>query len=329
MEYRRLGTTDLRVSALGVGTWEIGNRGYGHTSDEEAAAAIRRALDLGVTCFDTAPAYGFGHAEVVLGQTLDARREDVVLVTKCGLAWSKDGDDAEWRRDSSPERIGAEIDDSLRRLGTDWVDLYLVHWPDPETPIEETAEAMANVVRSGKARYVGVSNFGVDQVEAFDRICPISVAQVGYNRFDRRVEDGVLPFCRERGIAVMAYGALCYGLLTGTFTGTTRFEPRDWRATGKAFGLELFTAANFAQNVAVVDGLGPLAATNDRTLPQLALNWVLHRPGVAVGLAGVRRPAEIEDNAGAVGWLLSLADEARIDEIFRQAAGNRGGLAEW
>ena len=329
MEYRQLGTTDLRVSALGVGTWEIGNRAYGQTSEKEAEAAIRRALDLGVTCFDTAPAYGFGRAEVVLGKTLGPRRETVVVITKCGLAWSGPGDGAAWRRDSSPGRIHAEIDDSLRRLGTDWVDLYLVHWPDPIVPIEETAEAMARVVRAGKARYVGVSNFGLDQVLAFDRICPVSVAQVGYNLFDRRVEAHLLPLLQERGIPVVAYGALCYGLLTGAFTATTRFEPQDWRATGKAFGLELFTAENFARNVAVVDALRPIAAANGKTLPQLALNWVLHRPGVTAGLTGVRRPAEIEDNAGAVGWLLAPAEQARIDEVLGQAAGNGGPLSEW
>lgn len=329
MEYRRLGMIDLEVSAVGIGTWEIGNRAYGQTDEDEAVAAIRRGLDLGVTCFDTAPGYGFGRSEEVLGSALGPRRKDIVLVTKCGLGWHEHDDTADWWRDGTRSRVLAEIDDSLRRLGTDWVDLYLVHWPDAKTPMEETAAAMAEVVRAGKARQVGVSNFGLEQIRAFDRVCPIAVVQMGYNLFDRRIEADVLPYCRERGIAVMAYGALCYGLLTGAFSASTRFDPPDWRATGKAFGLELFTPENFPRNVAVVDALKPVATRLGKSLPQLALNWVAHRPGVAVSLSGVRRPSEIEDNVGAANWRLSGEDLDEIDRIFAAAAGNSGPLPEW
>jgi hypothetical protein len=326
MEHRRLGTTDLHVSAVGIGTWEIGNPGYGQTDEAAAIAAIRRGLDLGVTCFDTAPAYGGGRSEEVLGAALGARRKDVVLVSKCGLSWRGRAGEAgaDFRRDGSRARVLAEIDASLRRLGTDWIDLYLLHWPDPATPIEETAAALAEVVRAGKACFVGVSNVGPDQVAAFDRVCPVAAVQAGYNLFDRRIEADLLPYCRERGIAVMAYGALCYGLLSGSFTADTRFDPADWRAAGTAFGLELFTPANFPRNVAVVDALKPVASRLGKTLPQLALNWVVSRPGVAVGLSGVRRPAEIEDNAGAVGWRLGAADLAEIDRIVAGAVGADG-----
>ena len=329
MEFRRLGTTDLEASAVGIGTWEIGNPGYGRTDEDEAVAAIRRGLDLGVTCFDTAPAYGFGRSEQVLGAALGERRKDVVLVTKCGLAWRKREGGADWWRDGSRKRVAAEIDASLRRLGTDWIDLYLLHWPDPGTPVEETASALADVVRAGKARFVGVSNVGVEQVRAFDRVCPVAAVQAGYNLFDRRIEDDLLPYCRERGIAVMAYGALCYGLLAGTFSADTRFDPADWRSTGTAFGLELFAPENFPRNVAVVDALKPVAARLGTSLPQLALNWVVSRPGVAVGLSGVRRPSEAEDNAGAAGWRLGDGDLAEIDRIFEGAAGNDGPPVAW
>lgn len=329
MEYRSIGATNLRTSVLGLGTWEIGNDTYGETNEDEAVAAIHRALDLGVTCFDTAPAYGFGRSEDVLGRALGARRRDIVLVTKCGLGWRELDGRTDWWRDGSRTRVSEEIDASLRRLGTDWIDLFLVHWPDSTSPIEETASAMADVMRAGKARYVGVSNFSLEQVRQFAAVCPVSVVQMGYNLFDRRVEKSLLPYCRDCNIALMGYGALCYGLLTGTFTAQTRFEPPDWRASGKAFGLELFTPENFPRNIAVVGQLKAVAARLGKSLPQVALNWMVNQPGVIVGLTGVRRPSEIEDNAGAVGWRLSPEDLAEVDTIVAEAAGNTGPLPEW
>jgi len=329
MEYRAFGTTDLKVSAVGFGTWEIGNPGYGLTVEDEAVAAIHRALDLGITCVDTAPGYGQGRSEMIVGKALGARRKEVVLVTKCGLAWNEAEETSKQWRDSTPQRIYKEIDDSLRRLGTDWIDVYIVHWPDLKTPIEETAAAMAAVVQSGKARYVGVSNYSLDQVRAFHAVQPVSVMQMGYNLFDRRIEADILPYCQEQGIGVMAYGSLCYGLLTGAFTAETHFTPPDWRASGKAFGLSLFTPENFAQNVAVVDALKAVAGDVGKTVPQLALNWVLNRPGVTLGLSGMRKPSEVEDNVGATGWQLPPADRTRIDAIFTGAVGNTGPMPVW
>lgn len=329
MEYRQVGSTSLHVSAIGLGTWEIGNPGYGHTIEEEAIDAIHRALDLGVTCFDTAPVYGCGRAEIVLGRALGRHRRDIVLVTKCGLAWSGPDDAPQVRRDASRTRILTEIDDSLRHLETDWVDVYLVHWPDPATPIEETARAMAEVLQAGKTRAVGVSNFSLAQLQAFESICPVAVIQMGYNLFDRRIEADLLPYCRDRGIAIIAYGALCYGLLTGTFTTSTRFTPPDWRATGSAFGLSLFTTDNFPRNIAVVEKLKAVAGTRGKTTPKLALNWLINRPGVTLGLTGVRRPAEIEENVNAIGWQLSPNELRQIDDILTSAAGNTGPLPDW
>jgi len=329
MEYRSLGSSGLSLSALGVGTWEIGNTAYGHTNDGEASAAVQRALDLGITTFDTAPAYGQGAAETLLGKALGRRRDEVVLISKCGLTWQERAGGFDWRRDASPARIQTEIDESLRRLGTDWLDVYLVHWPDPETPVAETASAMTDIIRAGKARCAGISNVTREQLNTFHQLCPVSVVQLGYNLFDRRIEESLLPYCREQGISVMAYGALCYGLLTGSFTSQTRFDPTDWRAEGRAFGLDLFTPENFAANIAVVDALRPLAAKLGKTLPQLALNWLVNRPGIVAGLTGVRKPAEIDDNAGALGWRLTAPDLDAIDRIFANAAGNRGPLPEW
>ena len=328
MEYRQLGTTDLRVSALGFGTWEVGNPGYGYTDEAEAVAAIHRALDLGITCIDTAPGYGLGRSEEIVGRALGDRRKDVVLVTKCGLAWDEADPHALQRRDTSRARILKEIDDSLRRLGTDWIDLYLIHWPDPHTPVEETAATMAEVVRSGKARYVGVSNHRLAQLAAFNAVYPASTNQLGYNLFDRRIEDELLPYCREQGIGVMAYGSLCYGLLSGTLTPETRFSPPDWRASGQAFGLSLFTPDHFPQNLAVVEGLKAIAADLGKTVPQLALNWTLNRTGITVGLSGMRKPSEVEDNVGATGWQLTEDELAAIERLCAGAVGNTGPLLE-
>ena len=318
MEYRKLGDSGLVVSAVGLGTWELGGTQYGPIDEGEAVRAIRRALELGITCFDTAPAYGNGHAEEVLGKALGADRKGIVLVTKCGLDWDQEG---RIYRNGSRERVVAGIEESLRRLGTDYVDLYLVHWPDLERPIEETMRALQDVLASGKARYVGVSNFSVEQMQAGLALGPLHAHQMGYNLFDRRVEKEIMPFCERHGIGVMSYGSLSYGLLTGTFTPETRFVDWDWRSKGRAFGQPIFEGDNFLRNLRVVDDLRQVAQARGVTLPQLAMNWVLRKPIVGVGLTGPRKPSEIEDTVGAVGWSLSGEELARIDEIMRGAAG--------
>jgi len=318
MEYRYMGQCGLRVSAIGFGTWELGGTQYGPIDEGEAVKAIYRALELGVTCIDTAPAYGHGHAEEVLGRALGPRRKEVVLVTKCGLDWKED---KRIYRDSSPARIIAGAEESLKRLQTDYVDLYLVHWPDPERPLDEAMKALQEVRRSGKARYVGVSNFHVHQMEVGLKFGALAANQVGYNLFDHRPEQEVIPFCRENGIGIMAYGPLAYGLLTGTFTPETKFAEWDWRSSGRAFGQALFTLENFPKNLAVVEMLKGVARAVGKTLPQLAVNWVLREPAVAVALTGARRPQEIEENVGAVGWKLSEGDLKRIEEAMQGAAG--------
>ena len=319
MEYRNFGKTDLKTSVIGFGTFEL-NGEYGAIDDDEVVNAIYRGLALGVTCIDCAPIYGFGHAEEVVGRALaGGRRKDVMLLTKCGIRWAEGGKRV-W--DGSRDSILREIDESLARLQTDYVDLYLVHYPPSRlgTPLEETIGTLEEIRKAGKARYIGVSNYSLDDLEGSLRYGAITANQVVYNLFDRRNQDGI-DFAKSEGVGVMTHGSLSSGLLAGTFTKGTVFEENDWRRSGMVRGLPLMKGQNFVSNLAVVEELKEVAESLDRTLPQLAVNWVLGHPGVTVALTGCRNTREIEENVGATGWNLSTEDRGRIEEIMRNAAG--------
>ena len=316
MEYRQFGRTDLKVSAIGFGCWEISGT-YGPIDAAQFDQAVHRALDAGVNCFDTAEAYGMGISEQALGRALGSRRRDICVVTKVGVGYPE----APNRRDSSRARIMASLEQSLRNLGTDHVDVYLIHWPDVHTPFEETFSALDDVVRQGKARYVGVSNFRLSQLEACMKLRRIDVVQYGWNMFDRRMQREIFPWCGAQGIGVMAYGSLAYGMLTGGFTADMQFDEADWRSKrGVLGGLNLFRTMfgpdHFPRNLRAVEELKPIAARYNKTLPQFALRWTLSNPAVHTGLVGFRRSAEVEENLGALGWSISPADMAAVDAIF-------------
>ena len=317
MQYRKMGTSDLVVSAIGFGCWEMGG-GYGSIDDQEVTKAIRRALELGVTLYDTARGYGAGRSEELLGRALGSDRTNVVVVTKCGLP-TRPGQKP--RRDSRYASIVEDCEQSLRSLGTDYIDLFLVHWPDVETPFEESMRALNDLRAAGKVRYVGVSNFSAAQLRECRQYAPLIANQVGYNLFDRRWEYEMFPTAGELGISIMAYGPLAHGLLTGAFTTETHFEQTDWRSRGMIFGQSLFTPENFPKNVAVTEQLRSFAIDRGTTLPRLALAWVLSNPHVAVGLSGTRRPSEIEENVEALTVDLSNDDKRHLEEIMRGAAG--------
>jgi aryl-alcohol dehydrogenase-like predicted oxidoreductase len=319
MQPRGFGRTGVEVSPITLGSWPMSGDRYGRIEDSEAVRTIQAALDQGITSFDTAPAYGAGHAEETLGAALVGRRDQAVITTKCGIVPSATGQPG---RNASRASILREIDDSLRRLRTDHVDVYLVHWPDPNTPLEETMGVMDEVQRAGKTRLVGVSNFDVALLEQCRKLRPIDVLQVGYNLFDRRMEREVFPYCGEHGIGVMAYGSLAYGLLTGGFSEDTTFEPADWRSNGVAFGQPILRADNFRHNVRLVNRLrDEVARPKGLTVAQLALAWVVRNPSVTTAMVGARVPAEIEENVGAARVSLSDADVAEIERIMDQAAG--------
>ncbi len=311
MEYRAFGRTGLDVSAIGYGCWEIGG-GYGHFDESEVVAAVQRALDLGINLFDTAEGYGYGQSERLLGKALGARRKEAIVVTKFGI-YQPDG---EWQRDSRRETALAAIDRSLKALGTDYVDVYLIHWPDRQTPLEETVGALEEIVQAGKARFVGVSNFTPDQIETCMATRRVDIAQYGYHLFDRRLEREIFPTIAQHEIGLMTYGSLAHGLLTGAFTPETTFDEGDWRSNGVAFNIPLFTEEVFARNVAAVDDLKPIAARHGKTVAHLALRWVLSNPVVSVALVGFRRPAEVEEGAASLDWSLDQETLDEIDAVF-------------
>ncbi len=316
MEYRQFGRTDLKTSAIGFGCWEIGGT-YGRIDASQFRRAVGQAIDSGITCFDTAEAYGMGVSEEALREALGNRRRDVAVVTKFGVGY----DEMPNRRDASRGRVLSSIEKSLRRLGTDHVDVYLVHWPDPATPLDETMQALDDIVRQGKARYVGVSNFRLAQIEAAARLRPIDVVQYGWNLFDRRMQAEIFPYCRTHRIGVMAYGSLAYGMLTGSFHAGMRFEESDWRSKGGMLGninlfRTLFGPEYFPRNLAAVEELQRIAAKYNKTLPQFALRWTLSNPAVGTALVGFRTPQEVTENLGALGWAISSADLAEIDAVF-------------
>jgi len=316
MEYRQFGRTDMKISTIGFGCWEIGGT-YGAIDSTEFENAVRRALDAGINCFDTAEAYGMGISEQALGRALGGRRADVCLVTKVGVGYPE----APNRRDSSRSRIMASIEQSLHNLGTEHVDVYLVHWPDLNTPFEETFRALDDIVRQGKARYVGVSNFRPAQLDSCMRLRRIDVVQYGWNMFDRRMRHQIFPWCEANNVGVMAYGSLAYGMLTGTFHADMVFDETDWRSKrGMLGGLNLFRTMfgpeHFPRNLQAVEELKALAAKYGKTLPQFALRWTLSHPAIHTGLVGFRRPEEVEENLGAIGFTISQQDLAAIDSIF-------------
>jgi len=316
MQYRNLGNSDLSVSRIGFGCWELGDQLYGHTVVDEAVSAIYKALDLGVTLFDTAPMYGQGRSETLLGKALKGHRDEVVIVSKVGMEI-----DGSLRLDSSRERIMGGMEESLQRLGTDYIDLFLIHWPDLSRPIEEAARLMEELRQSGKARYVGVSNFNATQMTQFAECAPITCHQMGYNIIDRRTGRERLPYCLENGIGAMAYGALCCGMLRGRYAPDHVFDETDWRSTQSPAGLEIFTRENMPVNVRVANELKELALSLGMTLPQMALNWVLRKPPIDAALVGIRKPEELEENVKALDFELSDETLAQIDEIAKGAIG--------
>ncbi len=319
MHTRQLGTSDLHLTTVGLGTWAHGGSGWrfawGPQDDRESIAAIHRALDLGINWIDTAAVYGFGHAETVLGRALRERsdRHEVIVATKCGRVWDE-GNPMPYGRLTAAS-VRRECEDSLRRLGIDVIDLYQIHWPDPEADIEEAWTTIAELIEEGKVRYGGVSNFNVDQMERVRRIHPITSLQPPYSMLRRDVEAEVLPYCARHGIGVIAYSPMQAGLLTGKFSKATveRLPEDDWRKRSP-----FFTEPQLSVNLALVEKLRPIAERHGRTLPQLAIAWVLRRPEVTAAIVGARRPAQIEETAPAGDWRLGEEDIAEIDALLAE-----------
>jgi aryl-alcohol dehydrogenase-like predicted oxidoreductase len=306
----RLGRSGLVVSRLAFGTWQLGGD-WGPTDTAEAMDAIRRAVDGGVTLFDTAQAYGFGQSEQLLSAALrGVPREQVVIATKGGLRLSVGG----LVRDASARWIREGVNASLRALGTDYVDLYQLHWPDPATPCDETAEALARLIAEGKIRHVGVSNFDVEQMQAFGITLPVETLQAPYDLFRRAIEAEVLPYTEAHGTGVLVYGPLAHGLLSGSLGPDTRFARDDWRSRSP-----MFQGETYARNLRVAAELGALAAELGLTLPQLAIGWTLANPAVHVAIVGTRDRGHVDEALAAS--VMDLDDEVmqRIDALTADA----------
>jgi aryl-alcohol dehydrogenase-like predicted oxidoreductase len=309
-----LGKSGLVVSRIAFGTWQLGGD-WGPTDHTTAIAAIARAADAGVTFFDTAQGYGFGASERLLASALRGRRrQDVVIATKGGLRPSGNGPGVV--RDASPEWIRRGVDESLRALATDYIDLYQVHWPDPNTPLEATAETLAKLVADGKVRHVGVSNFDAAQMEASSDVLPVETLQPPYHLFRRQIESEVLPYTVAHDIGVLVYGPLAHGLLGGRLRADTRFPEGDWRASSTAF-----QGKAYEHNLEKVTELARLAEDDlGVTLGQLAIAWTLANPAVHVAIVGTRNPEHVDEALGAVDLVLDESTLRRIDEIMIDAA---------
>jgi aryl-alcohol dehydrogenase-like predicted oxidoreductase len=312
MKQIRLGRSGLNVSRIAFGTWQLGGD-WGATDEDAAIRAIRHALDRGINIFDTAQGYGFGASEQLLARALEGhRRDDVVIATKGGLR-SLGG--ARVERDASPEAIRAGVDDSLRALATDYIDLLQVHWPDPRTPFAATAGALAELVAVGKVRHVGVSNFSAEQMEEFSATLPVETLQPPYHLFHRDIEATVLPYTKAHDIGVLVYGPLAHGLLSGHISAEARFPEGDWRSHSRDFQGDAF-----ARNLRVVAALEQLA--NDELgvpVSRLAVAWTLANPAVHVAIIGTRNSAHVDDAIAAADLELSGDVLRRIDEITRDA----------
>jgi aryl-alcohol dehydrogenase-like predicted oxidoreductase len=303
--------TPLTVSRIGLGTWAIGGWMWGGTDDQESVDTIRAAVEHGINLIDTAPAYGFGHSEEIVGRAIaeSQLRSRVVIATKVGLEW-KNG---KVFRNASRRRILREVEDSLRRLRTDYIDIYQVHWPDPLVSIEDTAEAVQTLFDQGKIRAIGVSNFSVAQIERFRRVAKLHVVQPPYNLFEREIETELLPYCRQHGIATLTYGALCRGLLSGKLQADARFHGDDLRLTDPKF-----QSPRYAEYLAAVRRLDQFAMDHyGKRVVHLAVRWLLDQ-GVTTALWGARRSDQLHAVDEVFGWSLDVAAKAEIDRILRE-----------
>jgi aryl-alcohol dehydrogenase-like predicted oxidoreductase len=310
MERTSIPGTSLKVSPVAIGTWAIGGWMWGGTDEAESIATIQAALVHGINVVDTAPVYGFGRSEEIVGRAIaESRlRSQVIIATKVGLQW----EGGKVSRNASRARIMQEVEDSLRRLRTDYIDIYQIHWPDPLITIEETADAMHMLLAQGKIRAIGVSNFSVGQMERFRRIAPLHVLQPPYNLFERGIEAGVLPYCRENKIAMLGYGALCRGLLSGRMRADTVFDGDDLRRADPKF-----LPPRFAQYLAAVQRLDRLAQRYGKRAIHLAVRWMLDQ-GITTALWGARHPDQLQPVDEVTGWSLDASARVEIDRILSE-----------
>lgn len=310
MEYALLGQSDLKVSRLGFGCEPLGGMDWGEVDEDAALAAVSRALDLGVNLFDTANVYGLGRSEELLAKGLGAHRHEAVIVTKFGINWTLglNGERAQTFRDASAKHVREALEASLRRLQLDCIPLYLIHWPDPNTPVEETLDALVQCQEAGKVRHIGVSNFPLSLMQQAHQVQPLTAIEMQYNLLDRKIEDEVLPFCQKAQVGVLAYGPLAQGLLSGKFGAEARFDASDRRSR-----LPHFQGEAFRENLELVQRLREVGQSYGKTPAQVAIRWVLDHPAITCAIAGAKSTAQLESNAQALNWQLSSQERQYIE----------------
>ncbi len=310
MEYRPLGKTDLRVSVVSMGCWPIAGMTSPGTTDENSIATIQACFDLGINHLDTAYMYGpTGESERLIARAIRGRRDELVLATKGGLHISSSG---QRDHDARPETIRRECEESLGRLETDRVELYYLHAPDPNVPVADSAAVFNELRDEGKIRAVGVSNVTLEQLDAFNAVCPVDAFQPHYNMLQREIEKDTLPWCRERGVAVLVYWPLLKGLLAGKMTRETVIPENDSRRK-----YAMFHGREWEKNHDLIDRLRAIADESGHTVAQLVINWTFHQPGITVALCGAKRPEQIRDTAGAADWQLTEAQRKAIDQALQ------------
>jgi aryl-alcohol dehydrogenase-like predicted oxidoreductase len=319
-DYINIKGTNLVSSRIGLGTWAIGGWMWGGTDKKESIRTIHAALDQGINLIDTAPIYGQGHSEEIVGEALHqyGHRGSVVLATKVGIDWTK----GRIERNSTPQRILKEFEDSLRRLQTDYIDIYQVHWPDPLVPIEETAATLRRLYEQGRIRAIGVSNYSPEQMTRFESAAPVHTIQPPYNLFEREIESDVLPYALGHDITTITYGALCRGLLSGSMQADHQFAKDDMRKTSDP----KFQQPHFAEYLDAVSKLDAYAREHfGKCVIHLAVRWLLDQPGVGIALWGARRPEQLAPIKAVSGWFLTKPDFAAIDTILRSSVRNPVG----
>ncbi len=308
MELRRLGQTDIYVTPVAMGCWPITGITSIDVNERDSLAALSAALDAGVNFFDTAFCYGYhGESERMIARALGARRDEIVIATKGGIHW----ENGKQGRDGSPETLKHHLEESLRRLATDRVELLYLHAPDPEIPIAESAGALRELLDAGKTRAVGLSNASTDELAKFAAVCPLTAYQPHYNMLQREIEAGQLPWCREHGVSVVVYWPLMKGLLAGKLPRDHVFAARDGRAK-----YPMFRGDEWQKNQDFLEKLRPLAAKAGKSVAKLVINWTIHQPGITAALCGAKRPEQIREDAGGMGWSLTLDQLAAIDQAL-------------
>ena len=324
MQHRQLGKSDVYVSPVIFGAWAIGGWMWGGTDEAESIAAIHASIDSGVNTIDTAAIYGQGYSEELVGRAIAGKRDKVVIATKCGMRWDdpkergvkmfdteENGKKFKVYKNSKPDSIEYECEQSLKRLGTDVIDVYQIHWMDTSTEPEESWTAMHKLQQAGKVRAIGTSNYDVRWLERCERVAPVASNQPPYSLINRGIENGVLPFCKENGIGTICYSPMERGLLTGKVTPDRQFEKGDHRA-----GHKFFTKENRQRVLDALEPLKPIAENHKATLAQLVINWTIHEPGITAALVGGRNADQAKQNAAAMNFTLSKDERAAIRQAF-------------